>query len=138
MQWSCPCPLCWVRCHSIVHHGFLDLFCLCLAPLPRHNGQAFLGLRDLTILQNAQAHCTNHENHCVMQFSAYRQFCPTKILVTVVPWELLAQNYIIFRNPKVLQILLFSKHKLKKRKIENLFYKKEKYSIFQNGILKMN
>ncbi len=57
-----------------------------------------------------------------MQCAAYRPFCPTKILVTVVPWELLAQNYIIFRTPKVLQILLFSKHKLKKRKIQKIFY----------------
>jgi len=76
---------------------------------------SWAGLPDLTVLQNGQARCTNYENHCVMQCAAYRPFCPTKILVTVVPWELLAQNYIIFRNPKILPILLFSKHKFKKK-----------------------
>jgi len=36
---------------------FLPLF----SPLTRHNGQVFLGLPGLTIVQNPHAHCANHE-----------------------------------------------------------------------------
>jgi hypothetical protein len=51
---------------------FLPLF----RPLKRHNGQIFLGLPDLTIVQNPHAQCANHETHSVMQHTGYRPFCP--------------------------------------------------------------
>jgi hypothetical protein len=51
---------------------FLPLF----RPLERHNGQVFLGLPDLTIVQNPHAQCANHETHSVMQHTGYRPLCP--------------------------------------------------------------
>jgi hypothetical protein len=111
--------------------------CPFLAPLPRHNGQAFLGLPDLTILQN----CTSplHKSWeslcdamwCVQAIlpnknssycSTRARFKNSKILPTVVPWELFAQNYIIYRNPKTFKVYFSqSKSKKKGKKIQNLF-----------------
>jgi hypothetical protein len=65
-------------------------------------------------------------------------FAQQKILAPVVSWELLAQNYSIFRNPKIFKIYFSQSTSLKKRKIENISHKTKEYSIFQNGILKIN
>jgi hypothetical protein len=88
-----------------------------------------------------------------MQCGAYRPFCPTKILANVVPGsrfktrilptveylgELLAQNYIISRNPKIFKFYFSQSTSLKKEKIQHLFFMNQEHSIFQNGILKMN
>jgi hypothetical protein len=49
-----------------VGHAFhCGLFYLFLVPL--HNGQVFLGLPDLTIVQNLHAHCANHKPLCYGQ-----------------------------------------------------------------------
>jgi hypothetical protein len=74
--------------------SYSGVFCLFLFPvISRHNGQVFLRLRDLTIVQNPHthsvenphahsvvnsqhsvnphAHCANHENHYIMEHARY-------------------------------------------------------------------
>lgn len=46
------------------------------SPYARYNGQVFLNLADLIILQHPHAHCTNHDTHYLMECARYRWLCP--------------------------------------------------------------
>jgi hypothetical protein len=53
------------------------LLCLFLVPVQGNNGQVMLDLRDLTtIVQDPHAHCTNCENHYIMEHAKSRLLCP--------------------------------------------------------------
>jgi len=58
-------------------NGFHVAFSASLwSPYARYNGQVFLNVADLIILQHPHAHCTNHETHYLMECARYRWLCP--------------------------------------------------------------
>jgi hypothetical protein len=53
------------------------LLCLFLVPVQGNNGQVMVDLTDLTaIVQDPYAHCTNCENHYIMEQAKCRALCP--------------------------------------------------------------